>query len=235
LVIQHEDDCPPAFFGDWFVAAGLELDIRYGHRGDNIPSDLASHDGLVVLGGEMGANDDPAHAWLAPTKSLIAATVRAGRPFLGICLGHQLAAVALGGEVIVNPAGRALGLTPVALTPEGAADEVLSAVIAGSTSIQWNNDIVARLPDGAETLAVAPDGTVQAARFAPLAWGVQFHPEASADVFASWITAVPAGDERSRLEAALALIDAAEPDLKQAWEPLARRFAGVVTAHVAVP
>jgi GMP synthase (glutamine-hydrolysing) len=235
LVVQHEDDCPPAWFGEWFVSAGLELDIRRGHRGDDIPADLGNHAGLVVLGGEMGANDDDKHRWLGPTKTLIAATVEAGRPFLGICLGHQLAAVALGGEVIANPAGRALGLTPVALTREGATDEILSAVLAGSTSIQWNNDIVSQLPAGAVALAVAPDETVQAARFGPLGWGVQFHPEASADVFASWISTVPAGEERNELEAVLAQIDASEAELRQAWEPLARRFAGVVTAHVAVP
>jgi GMP synthase (glutamine-hydrolysing) len=235
LVIQHEDDCPPAWFGEWFVAVGLELDVRLGHRGDVIPATLDEFDGLVVLGGEMGAYDDDAHPWLAPTKALIARTVEARRPFLGICLGHQLAAVALGGEVILNPDGRATGLTSVRPDPEAVADELMSAVPEGATSIQWNNDIVSRLPVGATTVATALDGTVQAVRFGPLAWGVQFHPEASPDVFASWLSVVPPGDDKEVLAATLARIAAAESDLRRDWEPLARRFADLVAAQLAVP
>jgi GMP synthase (glutamine-hydrolysing) len=234
LVIQHEDDCPPAWFGEWFIDAGLELDVRLGHLAQDIPGALDDHDGLVVLGGEMGAYDDEAHPWLTATKQLIANTVEAGRPFLGICLGHQLAAVALGGEVVVNAAGRATGLTPIALTADGFADPLFEVVVSGSASVQWNNDVVSRLPTGATVLAVAPDGTVQAARLGPLAWGVQFHPEASPDVFASWLTDVPPGVEKARLEAAVAEIAAAETDLRQDWEPLARRFADLVAARLTV-
>jgi GMP synthase (glutamine-hydrolysing) len=235
LVIQHEDDCPPAWFGEWFEAASIELDVRLGHRGDEVPRTIDEHDALVVLGGEMGAHDDATHPWLTATKALIADVVAVGRPFLGICLGHQLAAVALGGEVIVNPAGQAVGLALVRVDDEGTGDDLLSSVDDGASSIQWNNDIVSRLPEGSVRLATAPDGTVQAARFAPLAWGVQFHPEASPDVFASWLRVVPPGEDRDRLTETSAQIAAAESDLRRAWEPLARRFAAVVSAHVAVP
>jgi GMP synthase (glutamine-hydrolysing) len=234
LVIQHEDDCPPAWFGEWFSASGIELDVRLGHRADEIPDRLDGHDGLVVLGGDMGAYDDEQHGWLTATKALIAATVVDRRPFLGICLGHQLGAVALGGEVVVNPKGQAVGMTPVTLTEDGRRDELLSSVLPGAASIQWNNDIVSRLPAGSVTLAVAPDGSVQAARFAPLAWGVQFHPEASPAVFASWTAPVGPGESRDRLDAALRDIDASYDALRRDWEPLARRFADVVVSEPAV-
>jgi len=230
LVIQHEDDCPPAWFGEWFAGAGLEYDVVLGHRGDAVPGELDPYDALVVLGGEMGADDDADHAWLTPTKQLIAQVVDKGQCFLGICLGHQLAAAALDGEVIVNPHGQAVGLTPVTLTQDGVSDQLLGVVRPGSRSIQWNRDVAGRLPSGAVVLATAPDGTVQAARYADSAWGVQFHPEASPAVFESWIGAD--GVERStRLEQTLDEITAAEDELRAAWAPLARRFAEIVTTR----
>jgi GMP synthase (glutamine-hydrolysing) len=232
LVIQHEDDCPPAWFGEWFSEAGVAYDVVLGHRGEPVPADLDGYDGLVVLGGEMGANDDAEHAWLAPTKALISTVVAQGHCFLGICLGHQLASAALGGEVIVNPLGQAVGLTPVGLNTAGEADELMKVVDGGALSIQWNRDVTSRLPDGAVVLATSPDGTVQAARFAERAWGVQFHPEASPAVFASWINAVSAdGAGAGRLEQILREITDAEAQLRRSWAPLARRFAEIVSAQ----
>jgi GMP synthase (glutamine-hydrolysing) len=232
LVVQHEDDCPPAWLGDWTAAAGLALDVRRGHRGDAVPRDLVGADALIVLGGEMGAHDDDAHPWLRDTKELIASTVSSGAPFLGICLGQQLAAVALGGDVIANPAGQALGLTPFAPTPAGVTDDLLSAVRLGAAAVQWNRDVVSRLPEGATSLATSPDGTVQAIRFGPSAWGVQFHPEVSPAVFESWVYG---GREAPTPEAlaALAQVYGAEEQLRADWRPLADRFAQVV-ARLAV-
>jgi GMP synthase (glutamine-hydrolysing) len=230
LVIQHEDDCPPAWLGEWLLAAGIRLDVRQCHRGDQVPGDLDGFDALIVLGGEMGACDDDAYPWLPATRQLIGDVVSAGAPFLGVCLGHQLAAVALGGEVAVNPAGQALGLTPFGPTPAGATDDLLSAVGLGAAAVQWNRDVVTRLPDGAAPLATSPDGTVQAARFGPAAWGVQFHPEVSPAVFESWVYGAREAPTPEAL-AALAQVCGAEERLRADWQPLADRFADVVARH----
>ena len=239
LVVQHEDECPPGWFGEWFVAAGLPFDVLPAHRsGHDVPPVLGVYySGLVVLGGEMGAYDDEAHPWLAATKSLIASTVRSGRPFLGICLGHQLAAVALGGQVTRNPHGHATGLTPLGLNAVGRDDVLLGAQQAGAPTVMWNQDIVARLPDGAVELATSPDGTVQAARFAPRAWGVQFHPEASPDIFDGWTIDKPSAIVPRGIDvpSAARAVRAAEADLRRHGEPLATAFAGVVTAAAATP
>jgi len=236
LIIQHADDCPPAWFGEWFRESGVEYDVLHGDRGDSIPADLGGYAGLVVLGGEMGANDDAGHAWLTPTKSLIAAVARARQCFLGICLGHQLAAVALGGEVVKNPRGHATGLTPVTLTAAGRADPLLGSIGPGARAVQWNHDVVARLPQGASIVATAPDGAVQAARFGDRAWGVQFHPEASPAVFSGWTVDkrsayVPPGLDLA--EVARTITDA-ETALRRSWAPLARRFAGLVREQLLV-
>jgi GMP synthase (glutamine-hydrolysing) len=232
LVIQHEDDCPPAWLGDWLVAAGLTLDVRRAHRGNEIPRDLDGSDALIVLGGEMGAYDDETHPWLPATRSLIATAVGEQAPFLGVCLGQQLAAVALGGEVVVNPAGQALGLTPFAPTAAGATDDLLSVVRLGARGVQWNRDVVSRLPEGATALATSPDGTYQAIRFGPSAWGVQFHPEVSPAVFESWVYGAREAPTPEAL-AALAQVYGAEDQLRADWRPLAERFADVV-ARLAV-
>ncbi len=230
LFIQHEDDCPPEWFGEWFDQAGLHYDVARCHRGDAVPEDLSGYDGLVVLGGDMGAYDDAAFPWLTSTKGLIATVIGAGQCFLGICLGHQLATVALGGTVIVNPAGQAKGLTKVALTDAGRADPFIHAIRSEAHAIQWNGDIAAELPVGAVPLATAPDGTVQAVRFADRAWGVQFHPETSPEVFATWGSDDASAETRQATATALRQIKAAECQLRSDWEPVARRFADVVRA-----
>lgn len=236
LIIQHADDCPPAWFGEWFRETGVEYDVLHGDRGEPVPADLGEYAGLVVLGGEMGANDDAEHGWLTPTKALIAVVVRARQCFLGICLGHQLAAVALGGEVVKNSRGHATGLTPVTLTEVGREDPLLRSIGPGSLAVQWNHDVVARVPPGASILATAPDGAVQAARFGDRAWGVQFHPEASPAVFNGWTV-----DKRSAyVPPGLNLADIAktvadaESALRRSWAPLARRFAGLVREQLPV-
>ena len=229
LVVQHQDNCPPAWFGEWFAAAGAGYDVLHANR-ETVPADLADHDALVVLGGEMGANDDDDFGWLGPTRKLIDSVVTEDLPFLGICLGHQLAAVALGGEVQRNPRGRALGLTPLGLSDIGRTDELLRDIPSGSLAVQWNSDIVTRLPDGAAVLATSPDGTVQAARFGRRAWGLQIHPEVSPDTFRGWIAAEAAAGKPPTAQtlAVQDAISACEDQLRRSWRPLATRFADLV-------
>jgi GMP synthase (glutamine-hydrolysing) len=223
LVVQHQGDCPPALMGLWLDAAGCELDIRHPYVGEPVPADLRDHDALLVLGGSMGAGDDAAHPWLEPTRELIRVAARDGLPVLGICLGHQLAAAALGGTVEVNPAGRQFGVLPVGWTSEAAADPVFGT--RPERVIHWNNDIVTALPRRAVALAYAPDGTVQVARLAETVWGVQAHPEVDEEIVARW-----AADERDEIgaevvDAAMVEMTRAGPELARAWRPVAAAFA----------
>jgi GMP synthase (glutamine-hydrolysing) len=237
LVVQHEPDAPLAWLDEWWTADGLDLDVVRGDLGE-LPPRRVEHTGLVILGGAMGANDDAGHPWLGPTKALVRDAVAREIPLLGVCLGHQLAAVALGGRVDGNPGGRTIGLAPVQLTTAGATDPLMS----GSNelrAVHYNEDVVLTLPSGAQVLATLPDGRPQAVRYGVRAWGVQFHPEASPEVFASWVEADPpvvpdrrgGGNRTERVAAGRALIDevaAAERSLRNAWRPLAHRFAALV-------
>ncbi|WP_131105505.1 type 1 glutamine amidotransferase [Ornithinimicrobium sufpigmenti] len=224
LVVQPEDVCPIGMFGTWLDRAGVDCDVLAVQEGRALPSTLGDHAGLIVMGGRMGANDAADHRWMVPTKGLIVGTVAAGTPFLGICLGHQLATVALGGEVVVNPAGPTIGLRPWRPTSYGTSDLLTGVLPSGTPVLHHNNDIAARLPDGATTLGHAPDGSVQAARFGPRAWGVQFHPEVDAATVAGWAR----DPEDATSHEATRQLREREAELHQAWEPLATRFAALV-------
>jgi GMP synthase (glutamine-hydrolysing) len=229
LVVQHEDDCPSALLGDWLVEQGCVLEVRRPYAGDDLP-DLAAYDGLLVLGGPMGADDDAKHHWLAGTKDLIRTAVDTSVPTLGICLGHQLIASALGGDVTRNPLGQQLGLLDVGWTDEARDDELLASLATPRRGVQWNDDIVARLPDGATLLAATERGEIQAARFAPKTWGVQLHPEVDTDILRPWAASDLGSHEAAGIDQAalLADIDAARDELDAAWRPLAASFAAQV-------
>lgn len=230
LVVQHEDPCPPAWFGQWLLDDGVALEVVAAHRGEPVPPDLRGREGLLLLGGEMSAGDDARCPWLPATKGLVRAGLDSGTPMLGICLGHQLMTVALGGSVERNVAGMTRGVVPVRLTDEGGEDPLLAGC-DGLPAVHWNGDVAAALPSGATTLARAPDGTVQAARFGERAWGVQFHPEASAAVVAGWaVPRAPGASVPVHVQAAADAVAAAEEKLRAAWRPLAQRFARLLEA-----
>jgi GMP synthase (glutamine-hydrolysing) len=193
LVVQHEDVCTVGLLGRWLTDAGALLDVRRPYAGDPLPSSLADHDGLVVLGGSMGADDDAACPWLTPTKELVRDGARRGVPVLGTCLGHQLCAVALGGVVGVNPLGPQTGVTPIGWVLEAGTDPLCRPLTGQSIGVHWNNDVVLRLPADGVLLARAPRGEIQAARLAATVWGVQWHPEVDAALVAPW-----AEDDRDR-------------------------------------
>lgn len=234
LVVEHEDSCPPALFGDWLTDAGCTLEVCRPYAGDALPA-LTAYDGVLVLGGEMGANDDDTHPWLAPLKAGIRDAVAAGTPLLGICLGHQLVAAALGGVVERNPRGRTVGLQPIGWSDDAASDgwvgEHVGRHVGGhGRAIHWNNDVVVALPDGAVVLARSPDGEVQAARFGPRAWGIQAHPEAHAGIIRRWVE-TDRDEEVARdfdEGAVLTAIEETGPELAAYWQPLAGRFASIV-------
>jgi GMP synthase (glutamine-hydrolysing) len=222
--------------GEWLAEAGLMVDVRRPYAGDALPRDLRGHAGMVVLGGEMGAYDDAAHPWLTEVKDLCRTAVATGTPVLGICLGHQLLAVALGGEVARGPHGQQIGVLEVGWTPEAYVDPLLAPVAAldDAPAVQWNNDVVTRLPDGATALARTPRGELQAARFGSAAWGVQWHPEAGVDIIRPWAVhdrddAVERGVD---VDAYVEDVAAAGDRLRRTWRVLAEAFATVCRERV---
>ena len=171
LVIVHESSCNLA-------------DVVEVNAWDHPVPPTVDADALVVLGGSMGCLDDVQAPWLGPTRELIVRTVHAGIPFLGVCLGHQLATVALGGRVCTSD-HLCLGPAEMHLTPDGEKDPLLS-VYSGHRGIHFNNDVAVVLPEDAVLLARDPSGQIEAVRFAERVWGVQFHPECTPEIFDGW-------------------------------------------------
>jgi GMP synthase (glutamine-hydrolysing) len=123
LVVQPEVDDPPHLFGSWLEEAGCLLQVVHPYAGDPVPT-IDGYAGLLVMGGAMGAHDDEVLDWIGPVKELIRDAVSEGVPTLGICLGHQLMGVALGGRVTPNPQGQQVGLIPVGWTDAAAGDRL---------------------------------------------------------------------------------------------------------------
>lgn len=228
LVVQHQDSCPPAWVGGWLTEAGVEQRVCRPYAGDALPGDLTAYAGLLVLGGTMGANDDTTVPWLGATKDLIRAAAEDHVPTLGICLGHQLAAVALGGVVEPDPAGKTVGVRTVAWNAAAPTDPLVSSVVGADTlGVQWNNDTVVEAPRGTVELARTSHGRLQAARFARTVWGVQWHPEAGPDVVSAWADRDrPTAAARDLdVDTAFADVEACADRLRRTWQPLAARFA----------
>jgi len=221
LVVQHEDPCPPGLVGRWLVEDGLEVDVRRPYAGEPLPQGpgaLDGHAGLLVLGGAMGADDDAEHPWLTTTKALLRAAVAEGLPTLGICLGHQLIASALGGRVERNPAGRQRGLVAVGWQPAAGTDALTAGLARAALAPHWNQDVVVDLPSGAVPLALSPGGELQVVRYAAGCWGLQCHPEADASIVAGW----------PGTGAVVPEVRAAEAALERDWRPVSTAWARLV-------
>lgn len=230
LVVEHENVAPAAWVGRWLVDAGAELDVRRPYLGQALPADLADHDALLVLGGEMGATDDHV-PWIVPTKELIARAAVEGVPTLGICLGHQLCTVALGGAVARNPQGQQMGVVDVGWAEGASADPLLGAVVDAALAVHWNSDVVTEVPEGARVLARAPGGEVQAVRLAPSVWGVQLHPEVDEQIVASWAPVSREVHGDGPVDEALARVAAARDELHASWRPLAGALVALAAAR----
>ena len=226
LVVQHEDDDPIHRMGEWMA---VDLDVRRPYGGDDLPTSLQGYAALVVMGGAMGANDDATSPWLPATRELIREAADDGVPTLGICLGHQLATVALGGEVLPNAAGRQFGLYDVNWEPAAHLDRLFSTVATPRRGAHWNDDIVTRLPEGAVLMARSSSGDVQAARHAPTVWGVQWHPEVDEPLFRGWL--VDGNADPALAEETLADLASSAEELEKAWRPLASRFVELAAAR----
>jgi GMP synthase (glutamine-hydrolysing) len=188
LVLQHIACEHPGVFSEVMDERGVEPAPVELDRGEALP-DWREFGGVLAMGGPMGAGDDAEHPWLAAEKRLVREAVAAGRPFLGVCLGVQLLAAALGAPIrAVEPPE--VGLLDVELTAAGREDPLFAGLDERFVTLQWHGDTF-DLPSGGVSLARSPLVPNQAFRAGRSAYGVQFHLEVTAEMAREW-SAIPA-------------------------------------------
>lgn len=231
LVIQNTPNGGPGRWADWLREGGLELDVVPAYDGTPVPRSLGGHRALVVLGGGYLPDDDARAPWLPATRALVREAVATGTPVFGICLGGQMLAQVAGGTVKSSHGTPEFGSTPLRLRGAAAEDPLFRGLPATPSAIENHVDRITELPPGAAWLVESDACPYQAFRLgdAP-AWGVQFHPETSADRIRHWDPArvEPHGFDRDTLHRAAL---AAEPAATDVWHTLALRFAAQATAR----
>ncbi len=190
FILQHAEWEGPGIIALEAKKRGIEVDVRRLDREDEIP-DTYLVDGLVVMGGPFGAYEEGWYPFLAKECELLATVVRRGSPVLGICLGAQLLAKALGARVFPGD-GAEIGFGSVELTAAGLRDALFSGVGHTLSVFHWHGDTFT-LPDGAVLLASSETYAHQAFRFGSLAYGFQFHVEPDANTWSAWSDHLPRG------------------------------------------
>lgn len=183
LAVVHHSNAAAGVFAEPALAAGYELVEWLPHE-----QPPPAHDGFgaaMVFGGDMNVDEEDAHPWLRTEKQFVRELIERGTPTLGVCLGSQLVAEAVGGEV--RRAERPeIGWYEIELTPEGAADPLLSVLSERFESFQYHH-YESLEPPGSVTLARGALA-LQAFRLGERpAWGMQFHPEVTEPDLGEWL------------------------------------------------
>ena len=189
LVLQHLAVEHPRVFRDFLREDGVAWHTVELDQGEAIP-DLEPFDVMMVMGGPQDVWQEDTFPWLKAEKAAIRRFVAdLGRPYLGICLGHQLLADALCGRV--GPGRRAeAGTLTIRQTEEGRRDPLFAGVPDPIEVLQWHGAEVQSLPDGAVQLARSDVCEMQAFRYGKYAYGLQCHVEVTDETVADW-AAIP--------------------------------------------
>jgi GMP synthase-like glutamine amidotransferase len=229
LVFQHIECEHPGMLRRFLAEDKVRWDAVELDRSEPIPP-LETYDALWVMGGPMDVWDVDEHPWLVAEKRAIRRWVRElDRPFLGLCLGHQLLADALGGTCGPQRPPE-IGIMDIVLTEDGRADPIFSGMPERQRCLQWHSVRVAEPPEGATILARSEVCGCQAMRVGRHAWSMQYHVEIEPETVDNW-AAVPAYREALQktlgagaLEKLKAEADAGMSDFTGNAERLYRNF-----------
>lgn len=190
-VIQHVDCETLGAIAD--VLEGAEIPYRYirPFAGNPVPPDIGDSAGLIVMGGPMGVYEKDSYPFLIEEMRLIEKTLHAEKPVLGICLGSQLLAAALGAPVAKSER-KEIGWFPVSLSGSCSNDPLWSGIGSPFVAYHWHGDIF-DLPNGAVSLASSAITEHQAFRYGRNAYGFLFHMEVTPTIIREMVKTF--GDE----------------------------------------
>jgi GMP synthase (glutamine-hydrolysing) len=177
LVLQHHPVETIGRIADSLRAAAHAWQFVRSFQGDAVPSDMKGASGLIVMGGPMGVYEQERFPFLRDELRLIERALADKRPVLGVCLGSQLLAAALGAKVYKGSA-KEIGWHDVRLTPVATNDPLMRGLPQVFTPLHWHGDVF-DLPSGATHLASSAMTPIQAFRHDDNAYGLLFHMEAT--------------------------------------------------------
>lgn len=188
VVLHHLDRTFLGGAADPIREAGLEVEERDLKRGDPLPAP-GEADAILSLGGDQSVRDIDKYDYLQAEAEYLREEAERGTPILGVCLGGQLLAHALGGTVDRLPR-RIVQWAPVEKLPEADGDPVIGVLPDPVQALHWNEDGFTLPPGAVELLSRAVPEGADAFRWGESAWGIQFHPEADEEALNGWYTDV---------------------------------------------
>lgn len=232
LILQHSPHGAAGNVGTVLSEFGLRMQTIRLDLGEPLPPDFNGVDGIVSGGGAPSATDDTV-PWLAAEMAFLKEAHERSIPILGICLGSQVLARALGGKVRRMEQGPSVGLIQVNLTPDGREDPLFRGLPWYGEWPSWHEDEVSELPPGAKLMAKSDRCAVEAWHAGVFTYGIQFHPEWTTEALQKICddpTRLPAGTT-----ADTAAIRAEAVDRSEVIDRQSRRFAESVASYLMMP
>ncbi len=184
LVLQHIECEPLGKIAEALQKKKLSFQTLRPFQGESIPSTLGDASGLIVMGGPMGVYEQNRYPFLSDEIRLIEKTIREKKPVLGICLGSQLLAAALGASVTKGKK-KEIGWFPVHFNPAAKSDFPLSQTPNPLMAFHWHGDVF-DLPQNAVGLAASERTPLQAFRYGQNVYGLLFHMEVTKEIIRDW-------------------------------------------------
>jgi GMP synthase (glutamine-hydrolysing) len=228
-VLQHHRVENLGTIAEALEGAALAWQYIRVHEGHPVPREMKGAGGLIVMGGPMAAYQADRYPFLRDEMVLIEQAVTEELPVLGVCLGAQIVAAALGAKVTRNPAGKEIGWYPVTLSDAALEDRLWRGVAPTITPFHWHGDIF-ELPAGAVSLASSEKTPCQAFRYGNSVYALQFHIEVTPESVAAMAAEWPRELEKEKISAAEMMGAAAGhvPELELLSDAIFGRWAGPI-------
>jgi GMP synthase (glutamine-hydrolysing) len=228
-VLQHHPAENLGNIAEALEGAALAWQYVRINDGQPVPASIKGAGGLIVMGGPMSVYQTDRYPWLRDEMRLIEDAAKSNVPVLGVCLGAQIVAAALGAKVDRNPNGKEIGWHPMRLHDSAKDDRLMRGLPTTMTPFHWHGDIF-DLPPGAVSLASSDKTPCQAFRHGEKVYGFQFHIEVTRESVAAMAEAFAKELVREQIPADRMIVQAAEflPPLEKVSDTVFSRWASPI-------